>query len=455
MEETVKTEKNVEKQEKIKKKFIKFLKEPLLYLMIIIIFIQIIIYANVPKWSSTTDSDSYLDSYNEGSILNGYVNNQRTPVYPYFIKVIKKLGGEENFRENITKVQKVLFIVTVVLFYYTLKMLIKNKIIVSVLTLIFGISPTIIVWNSFILTESLSILEMTFLSFITIKYLKKPSKITAGLMGFVIIAMILTRPAFIYILPIYILFIILRWFLQKEERKKLIFAIGSLLICCIILTLYCLQIKRYYGTFGLTSVSGLNNLVVSIYSDAYKDGNNAELIKEIDDMKKDDNSTQICFYIYNMLSKTHSQEELANFASESLKNNPKFKDFLVKKTTELAPVNIATSYAIVQDSDGKIICNYRDIGSILLPITFGMIYILLIISIIYLIWYLIKYKKINWICAFFTSTIFANIFTLVVGAPFEEQRLFFPSMCLVILYVGVIIDKIKLKEENLLNEKNV
>ena len=157
------------------------------------------------------------------------------------------------------------------MFYYTLKLLIKNKIIICALTLIFGIAPSVVIWNSFIITEALTGLEIMFLAFITIKYLKKPSKLLGSLMGLVIITMILTKPAFVYIIPIYILFVILRWFLNKDERKKLYFAIGSILICCIILIMYCMKIKTDYGVFGITNVTNINTMLTIIYSGAYNE----------------------------------------------------------------------------------------------------------------------------------------------------------------------------------------
>lgn len=442
--------------QKIQKKIINFLKEPILYLIIAIIIIQTIVYSKIPNGIIQADSASYIYNYNKESIFNGYVNNVRTPVYPYFIKVIKRIGGEANLSNNIAITQKILFLISIIFIYCTLKMLAKNKIIVSVLTLIFGICPTIIVWNATVLTESISILEMTVLAFITIKYLKKPSKIAAGLMGIVILVMILTRPAFIYLLPIYILFILLKWLLEKEERKKLIFAVISLLVCCMILVGYCFQVKRYYGIFNLTSVSGLNGFITAVYSGAYKDSSNTEMVKEIDKLIKGEEITQgRAFEIYNEIEKTHSQKEISEFANESIKNNDKYKNFIINKFIEMGSKNITTSYIHVQDDNGKIICNYSELGALILPITFGMIYILLVVGIIYLVWYIIKYKQINWICAFFTSTIFANIFTLIFGAPFEEQRLFFPSVCMVILSAGTILGKISVSKENFLNEKNI
>ena len=68
-----------------------------------------------------------------------------------------------------------------------------------------------------------------------------------------------------------------------------------------------------------------------------------------------------------------------------------------------------------------------------------MVYILIIASIIYLLYKLIKDKKIDWIMASLTSAILGNIFTVIVGAPFEQQRLFLPSVGLVLLNIIYLI----------------
>lgn len=446
---------NILKKYKIKEKIIKLLKEPIIYLLIVIAIIDGIVYSNIPEVGKTGDSDSYLHFYDSGSIFNGFVSDSRPPIYPYFIKVIKKIGGEANLEINVIKAQKILFFVSIVLFYCTIKLLLKNKIIICILTLIFGISPSIIVWNSFIITESITGLEILILTYITIRYLKEPSKILASLMGIVILGMVLTKPAFIYLLPIYILFVILRYFFNKEERKKLYFAFASLSLCCIILIMYCFQIKKSYGVFGLTSVSHINTMITIIQSGAYKDLPDAQISKELSSIIKEKPTEGNVFGIYfNNIATKFSLNEIKEYSKEASQSKT-YWNYILNRFIKVGTENIGTSYANGEESNDKYIYNYAYLGALSIPITFGMVYIILLVSIVYLIWYLIKYKKINWICAFFTSTIFANLFTLIVGAPFEEQRLFFPSMCLVILYIGVILDKIKIKEENLLNEKNV
>ena len=166
------------KSEKIKMKIVEFLKQPLIYILLISVFFQIKIYDNVPEYVMTPDSYSYAERYDK-NFLKGEVDASRTPVYPYFIRLIRKLGGEENLLKNIVLIQKILFIITVILFYYCVQHLTKSIIIKLVVTLIFATCPYIILWNVTILTESISLFEIILLTFLTLKYLKKPNSFLA------------------------------------------------------------------------------------------------------------------------------------------------------------------------------------------------------------------------------------------------------------------------------------
>lgn len=171
----------MEKLNNYKEKIVAFLKESIIYILIFCISIQVLIYNTIPEYITTNDSYTYTIEYHS-NLLKGEVDPLRTPIYPYLTKIIEKIGGQENMFRNIALFQKILFILTIMLFYDTLKKITKNKIITSVLTIIFGICPFIIFWNIMILTEALAIFEIVLLSWITIKYFEKTNKIWAVMM---------------------------------------------------------------------------------------------------------------------------------------------------------------------------------------------------------------------------------------------------------------------------------
>lgn len=248
----------------------------------------------------------------------------------------------------------------------------------------------------------------------------------------------MTRPAFIYLLPIYILFWTLRFFFNKEERKQVITGFISCAICGIVLLGYCGLMKIQHGEFSVTSVSYINNLVIAIKSNAYKNATNQEMIKLVDDIKGDKEEEALYWDSFNALKEKYSVDELKEFASSSMKNNPGYLRYLVDKTVDLGFVNIGTASYITPNEEYNQL-NYTYIGNLLLPINFSFVYLTMIACIIYLLWNLIKNKEIDWVVAFFTVLIVANLFTLIVGAPSEPQRLFLSSIVLFLLLIGKIM----------------
>ena len=435
-------EKNLIKSKNLKEKINHIFKQPLIYVILICIFVQIKIYNTVPNYVMTSDSHTYAEEYT-GSVFKGQVSALRTPVYPYFIKLIGKIAGQENVVENVAIVQKLLFVITLILFYFCLKKITKSNIITSVLTVIFGICPFTVLWNIMILTEATSIFESVLLSFVTISYLQKTRKSTAFFTGVIILIMIMTRPSFLYLLPIYILFWILRWLFNTKE-KEIIAGLVSCCICIAVLLGYCGLMKVQHGEFSLTAVSYINNTVTVINSNSYKNADNKEMVAMVDEIKGENDGEAIAWKAYNELSEKYSVEDLKKFASSAMKNDKNYIRFLIKKTLSLGTYSIGTSGYIPDDvmiDDQRANLVYAHIGGLIMPISFGAVYLITFIEIIYLIYDIFKNAKINWYIAFFTVLIIANIFTLVVGAPFESQRLFASSIVQVVLFIGYLISK--------------
>ena len=100
--EKVKRETGVSTKEKV----INFLKQPIIYILIFCIFVQLQIYKTVPDYVISGDSTTYTEDFN-GSVRSGQVDQMRTPVYPYIAKIIQKIGGQENLYNNIVIFQKI------------------------------------------------------------------------------------------------------------------------------------------------------------------------------------------------------------------------------------------------------------------------------------------------------------------------------------------------------------
>lgn len=264
--------------------------------------------------------------------------------------------------------------------------------------------------------------------------------------------MIMTRPQFIYLLPIYLLFWILKFFLDKKEKKQVFTGIISCAICIVVLLIYCGMMKYQHGEFSLSAVSYINDTVTAVYSDLYKRADNQNMIAIVDEAVKESNDGTTAFQALNDLRAEYEIDEIKEFASQSLKKDSEYVDYLMNKTIGLSNESIGAS-GYIANKEGYQDINYSILGNLVLPINFAFIYIMIIVAIVYLLWKLIKFKKIDWLVAFCTALIFANLFTLIVGAPFEPQRLFLPSIVPVLLLIGLVLSNVKSNE--LENEERV
>ena len=222
-------------------------------------------------------------------------------------------------------------------------------------------------------------------------------------------------------------------------------------IVVVLLIGYCFLVKMNYGHFGLTAISNVNSEITAITSGSYLHSKNEALKNRTYELVGEKPSEDKVWNVLWTLQKEYPSEELAAFAKETLYRNKEYYKYLFNKVIVLSTMNIGIVYnnnsPQYQNQNFKIY-DLGLMGNMILPINFGMIYLLLLGTIVYLIYYLIKYKKIDWILAFCTILILANLFTAVVGAPFETQRLFVVAIILVIVEITYIVDNIVKNRKN-------
>lgn len=239
--------------------------------------------------------------------------------------------------------------------------------------------------------------------------------------------------------------------MDKKEKKEVLIGIISCVISISVLLIYCGLMKMQHGEFSITAVSYINSTVTAVNSNLYKRATNQDMVNIVDEEVKESNDGTTAFLALNALKEKYSIDEIKDFAKDSLKYDTGYITYLMKKTINLGTSNIGTTEYVTNKEAYQNI-NYTVIGNLIMPINFSFVYIMIIAGIIYLIWKLIKFKKIDWVVAFLTILIFANLFTLLVGAPFESQRLFFPSIIPVLLLIGLVISNIR--EKNMIFEKD-
>ena len=248
-------------------------------------------------------------------------------------------------------------------------------------------------------------------------------------------------------LAIYLLFWILKIFLDKEERKQAVIGLSTSLLMTILILGYCGLVKSQYGEFSISAVSYVNNFISVLDSGTYKNVNdNDNMLNRINEIIGDREDEAVLWETSNTIRKEFSIDEIKEFSKSAMTVNSDYFDYLVDKVIYTGSLNIGTTYVEnihLEEDPQNYSKSFTYIGSIILPINFTIVYILILIAIICLLYKLIKDKKLDWVMAFLASAILGNIFTVIVGAPFEQQRLFLPSISFVLLLIIYLIKILK------------
>ena len=395
----------------------KILRCPLFWIMAVCAFGQLLCYANAPIYELGGDTYSYTTEYDHAF---------RTPVYPYFAKVIGLFSGYEPERwfAAIAICQRIVFFVSIALFYKVVKMLTKKQGLVNGITLLYGLSPGLISWNVLPLTESLSIVEMVALLFFTVRYLKSHRKLDAILSGIIVLIMVMTRPAAIYLLAVYVVFWVVQIIvaLRRHVSQKRMAAVRSgvigLGIALVGVFAYACINLAYYGQFGISTVSHINKLLVIVDSGLYQKTDNAELRDRI--QSAIDSNEAIYDIVWRELYVNYSREELQKFVADLVKRNrAEYAGIVADKTFGWTTVPFVDSYV----SSTKVDVDRAKVAALLFPLNFGSVYVLIVGGSIWLIVRVFRKKRVDWAILLFVMLVGGNVAVTVLAAPYEPARL--------------------------------
>ena len=207
---------------------IQFLKSDLFLLLLACGLFRLFYYYGLLDTLHNPDSNTYLNFHE--NIFRGHVDALRTPVYPYFIKIMK-IFGKENLIHHIILGQIVISFLTIIFFYNVTRIVFKTRAAIVLATLIYGIMPSFISFDKCILTESLSISVSTVFLWIVARYLAKPSAFLAVICTLYIVFAVLLRPSFIVLIPIMILFWGLRFAVVGSEFRNCLLGLAVTVFC--------------------------------------------------------------------------------------------------------------------------------------------------------------------------------------------------------------------------------
>ena len=251
----------------------------------IVIVLRIVYYHFGNAICRTVDSVEYI-RVNGMSWLFGDVDRYRLPVYPLLIDVCSKLFGDRGLWV-VCLIQLAASLLSLVALYFALKKLTDRSYIYLPITVLYGLSVTVLGWDKVILTESLSLSLTVFMLFGLIYYLKdnKLRYLAVAVLAVGIGAFM--RTVFAIYAGVIFGFLIIRLIFtgkKSSEEKKLqritdakglIFAVIPILL----LLGYGAMFSAQHGAFTLSD-SGLGQQLSIVLEQGYYLDSSDEEIKE-------------------------------------------------------------------------------------------------------------------------------------------------------------------------------
>ena len=226
----------------------------LLGLISISIIIRIVIYIFVEP-QITADSHSYfkLAEFIKEINLSNYCG-LRAPGYPFLIILA-------SFNNNIIMLfQLILGLLISVNLFVIIYKLTQNNIFAFISGILYIICYPFLIWETAILTETLSVFFISSIFLLLLKVFEEPNKIIFSLLlGLCASLLALTKPQFIIIIFILFFFLLIYLEIQKILIKKIIRSLLCFILPVIILLGgWCLINLHYHDTFSLSTATGLH-----------------------------------------------------------------------------------------------------------------------------------------------------------------------------------------------------
>ena len=418
--------------------FKKIIHSPLFWILLICLGIQTIYYSQVFSYEICGDTASYTYEYDPSF---------RTPVYPLFGNVVRFFTGDEEtvWLGTMSIIQKIIMFASIFLFWGLVCDITKNKYMRFIATVVYGSSPAIFSWAACILTEAFSIVEIVALMYFTVKYLKYNKKKDAFLSGIMILLLVLTRPAAVYLLVVYVVFWGAQLFVAIRRKKKKIISsvrigiIGLVMAICGVLG-YCFVQKIMFNEFGLSSVSYVNDLLIVIDTDLYKQSSNDEIREYI--IKQKETTSNNYKIIWQGLMKEYSRDELEGFTSDVIQNNR--LDYIEKIVKKAVQWGIQPAARAQNSFKGERAISSELLAGLLFPISFGLVYMIIIGMFIWLIIRVVRKRRLDWVLLTAMMLIGGNVGVTIIAAPYDPARLCttsLPVLIIVFVYIIEIVSK--------------
>jgi hypothetical protein len=420
-------------------RLVKVLSSQLFWILIGCFIIRLVYYSALLN-TQAVDSASYLNYH--ANLLKGETEALRTPVYPYFIKLIGWFGTQ-NLIDNVITAQIIISFLSIIIFYKIVQPHFKKRAIIFAACLVYGAMLPVINFDKLILTESLSATVSLVFIYTIVSYLQKPTHLKARTLSLFVFIAIMLRPSFIYLLPLVIAFFLLRWIICKKEWKMCLSGLTGASVSMLLILGYSNLNEKNFGFNGISVVSNNNEIDVITKADIYNDGNDPEISAAIESNIQliKANSGKIVYGINIM--KRFNPDRMHKFIITCIINRPfKYLHYIGLKLYVLSGERIFTNYA--NPKPGMLGDKIIHIQYGLFSVRFFLLYIFMAIDLILIIALWIKRRAVPWFKMFLWLFIAGQLAVAVMGGYVDYQRLILPAIPALTILLFFYIDRLSL-----------
>lgn len=450
------TPQNVDSHGKIHAFINRALNSPLTVILLGVLCFRLWYYSNMRSYSLWYDSSTYTD-FTE-NLLKGEVNIFRTPIYPWFIKLMRLLCSADletaTAYNCIVIGQGVVSFFGVILMYLIGKKLFKNRYVIYAVTLIYGISPAVISWDLNILTESLSIFATVLSIYFIMCVIERPTYLRAALLGLYVIVMIMLRPTFVYMFAIIGVFFLAKLILSKQCRKQALCGLMALALSGALLLGYCGLNKRQNDCSSVSSVgTTINQMYMVIDLGIYKNSGYPEITAYIQNGLDYAGDINYITDIIEPMNKQFDNSELSAYVKDCIrKNKGVFMRYTENKFIQTLSTNIAIQYAGIPEENDTFRYVDNAIMYLLFPFSYMGCFTIVLAAVLLALYELIKNRVVLWQPIGLAALIFTHLFVSVYGSMAEYERLstmIIPAVYLLVFWfidlLFAVVSKSKLK----------
>ncbi len=407
-----------------------------LFRILIISGIIRLMYYSVLLNTQSYDTAGYLNFH--ANILKGETESLRTPVYPYFIKLIG-LFGQENLIDHIVAAQIVISFLSIILFYQVVKAFYKNSRVIFAASILYGGMLPVINFDKLVLTESFAVIFSLLFIYMMVNYLQKPAHIKAWVITLFTFIAVMLRPSFIYLPVLITVFWVLRLTISKRDRKICLSGLAASVVVILLIAGYSNLNETNNGFNGISVVSNHNEMAVIVEAGIYMNGDDPEISETIKgnlklQQKGPGNAVQTID-----INPRFGPDRVHKFIVNCIKNQPiAYMWHIASKLNDLQTSNIFTNYAT--HKPGILAFRVENIEYLVFCVTFNILYFLIVFDLIVIISMRIRRRLTPWFKIVLWLLIVFPLAVAIMGGYNEYQRLILPAMPALIILLFSYID---------------